>query len=120
MSRGAFTGICRSVVPRLRLPIGEVAIAHARRGISRQLERPGNDYLPYPASILLVQGEVTARPRAHHIRISAELGYADHAHLACEFRRLLGLVPTLYRRDIVEIRERTCGRDVPEVRNVCL
>lgn len=31
-------------------------------------------------------------------RIAAELGYADHAHLTADFRRVLGCTPTSYRR----------------------
>lgn len=31
--------------------------------------------------------------------VSAELGYADHAHLATDFRNVLGLAPSAYRRD---------------------
>lgn len=32
-------------------------------------------------------------------RIAADLGYADHAHLTADFRRVLGSTPTSYRRD---------------------
>ncbi len=32
-------------------------------------------------------------------RVAADLGYADQAHLAADFRRVLGLAPSDYRRD---------------------
>ncbi|KQM16041.1 AraC family transcriptional regulator [Plantibacter sp. Leaf171] len=32
-------------------------------------------------------------------QVAADLGYADHAHLTSDFRRVLGLTPTGYRRD---------------------
>ena len=32
-------------------------------------------------------------------RIAAELGYADHAHLTADFRRVLGLTPSGYREE---------------------
>ncbi|MFU8947505.1 helix-turn-helix domain-containing protein [Mycetocola zhadangensis] len=31
--------------------------------------------------------------------VAADLGYADHAHLASDFRRVLGFTPTSYRRE---------------------
>lgn len=32
------------------------------------------------------------------VRVAADLGYADHAHLTADFRRVLGFTPTSYRR----------------------
>lgn len=32
--------------------------------------------------------------------VAAELGYTDHAHLANEFRSVLGLTLSTYRRDV--------------------
>lgn len=32
-------------------------------------------------------------------RVAADLGYADHAHLSTDFREVLGLTPSSYRRD---------------------
>nr|WP_229022805.1 helix-turn-helix domain-containing protein [Actinomarinicola tropica] len=31
-------------------------------------------------------------------RVAADLGYADHAHLTTDFRRVLGITPSSYRR----------------------
>lgn len=39
--------------------------------------------------------------------VSAELGYADHAHLAADFRTVLGLAPSVYRRDSAKASEQT-------------
>lgn len=38
------------------------------------------------------------------VQIATELGYADHAHLATDFRRVLGVTPTSYRRDPAHAR----------------
>ena len=40
-------------------------------------------------------------------QVSAELGYADHAHLAADFRTVLGLAPSVYRRDSAKATEQT-------------
>ncbi|MDF1489885.1 helix-turn-helix domain-containing protein [Tessaracoccus caeni] len=37
-------------------------------------------------------------------RVAVDLGYADHAHLTSDFRRVLGLAPTSYRRGSAEDR----------------
>jgi AraC-like DNA-binding protein len=41
---------------------------------------------------------VRADPAADLATLAAELGYADHAHLSHDFRAVLGLAPTEYRR----------------------
>lgn len=46
---------------------------------------------------------VRTRPDTDLARLAADLGYADHAHLAQDFRTTLGFTPTGYR---------TAGRDV--------
>lgn len=38
-------------------------------------------------------------PRLTVSRVAADLGYADHAHLTADFRAVLGLAPSAYRRD---------------------
>lgn len=36
-------------------------------------------------------------------QIAAELGYADHAHLAADFRTVLGFTPSAYRRSAGDV-----------------
>lgn len=38
-------------------------------------------------------------------QVAADLGYADHAHLTADFRRVLGLTPSSYRREPAEAPE---------------
>lgn len=45
-------------------------------------------------------------------RVAADLGYADHAHLSADFRRVLGFAPASYRRDPRHVRGD--GWDQPE------
>ncbi|WIY82233.1 helix-turn-helix domain-containing protein [Propionimicrobium sp. PCR01-08-3] len=42
-------------------------------------------------------------PSLNIAHVSAELGYADHAHLAADFRKVLGLAPSAYRSDSRDI-----------------
>ena len=39
-------------------------------------------------------------PDAGIAQLAAELGYADHAHFATEFKRALGVAPSAYRADV--------------------
>lgn len=42
---------------------------------------------------------VRSEPGVDLARLAADLGYADHAHLSREFRRVLGFTPSGYRNE---------------------
>ena len=43
---------------------------------------------------------VRTHPDVDLAAVAAEFGYADQAHLAHDFRRVLGITPSSYRRDL--------------------
>ena len=81
--------------------------AAGRLGVSvRTVQRLARRYVGLPplAKIGGYRLQVAAErlrsdPDAGIAGIAAELGYADHAHLAADFRQLLGFTPSGYRRD---------------------
>ncbi|PRY14484.1 helix-turn-helix domain-containing protein [Kineococcus rhizosphaerae] len=82
--------------------------AAARLGRSpRTLQRLARRYVGLPPAALIrrrrlqeAAERVRADPGADLARIAADLGYADHAHLTNEFRRVLGVAPSRYRREL--------------------
>ncbi len=85
------------------LVVGDAA---ARLGVSvRTLQRLARRYVGVPPAAMIRRRrlqEAAARLREGGGRdlasLAAELGYADQAHLAGEFRRVLGFTPSSYRR----------------------
>jgi AraC-like DNA-binding protein len=80
--------------------------AAARLGLSaRSLQRLASRYVGLPPSMMIRRRrlqEAAERLRADQdttlAAIAADLGYSDHAHLANEFRSVLGLTLSTYRR----------------------
>ncbi len=96
------------------LAVGDVA---ARLAVSvRTLQRLARRYVGVPPAAMIRRRrlqEAAARLREGGgqdlASLAAELGYADQAHLAGEFRRVLGFTPSSYRRTSGE--ESTESRD---------
>lgn len=80
--------------------------AAARLGLSaRSLQRLASRYVGLPPSIMIrrrrlqeAAERLRANPDTTLAAIAADLGYSDHAHLANEFRSVLGLTLSTYRR----------------------
>lgn len=76
-----------------------------RLGISiRRVQRLAQRYIGVPPLAVIRRyrlQEALERlredPESNIARVAAELGYADHAHLAADFRRVMGLTPNSYR-----------------------
>nr|WP_246315752.1 helix-turn-helix domain-containing protein [Kineococcus aurantiacus] len=73
----------------------------------RTLQRLARRYVGLPPAALIRRRrlqEAAERVRtdrtADLAEIAADLGYADHAHLTREFRQVLGMAPSEYRRDL--------------------
>ena len=73
----------------------------------RTLQRLAEKYVGLSPSVLIRRRrlqEAAARVRTHPdvdlAAVAAEFGYADQAHLAHDFRRVLGITPSSYRRDL--------------------
>ena len=73
----------------------------------RTLQRLAEKYVGLSPSVLIRRRrlqEAAERVRTHPdvdlAAVAAEFGYADQAHLAHDFRRVLGITPSSYRRDL--------------------
>jgi len=71
----------------------------------RTLQRLANKYVGLSPSALIrrrrlqdAAERLRTDPAAELAAIAAELGYADHAHLTNDFRKVLGFTPSAYRR----------------------
>lgn len=81
--------------------------AAGRLGVSvRTVQRLARRYVGLPPLAMIrryrlqeAAERLRSDPDAGIAAIAAELGYADHAHLAADFRQLLGFTPSGYRRD---------------------
>ena len=81
--------------------------AAGRLGVSvRTVQRLARRYVGLPPLAMIrryrlqeAAERLRSDPDAGIAGIAAELGYADHAHLAADFRQLLGFTPSGYRRD---------------------
>ncbi|WP_041291937.1 AraC family transcriptional regulator [Kineococcus radiotolerans] len=72
---------------------------------TRTLQRLAHRYVGLPPAAMIrrrrlqeAAERVRTDPSADLARIAAELGYADHGHLTRDFRAVLGMVPSEYRR----------------------
>ena len=72
---------------------------------TRTLQRLAHRYVGLPPAAMIrrrrlqeAAERVRTDPSADLARIAAELGYADHGHLTRDFRAVLGMAPSEYRR----------------------
>ncbi len=85
---------------------GEDAADHLNISL-RTLQRLAHRYVGLPPAAMIRRRrlqEAAQRlrddPDTDLASVAAELGYADHAHLSNEFRRVLGFTPRSYRSDV--------------------
>lgn len=82
--------------------------AASRLAVStRTLQRMAHRYVGVPPLAMIRRRRLQEaaqrlrdEPGADLAALAAELGYADHAHLTGDFRTVLGLVPSDYRREV--------------------
>jgi AraC-like DNA-binding protein len=71
---------------------------------ARTLQRLARRYVGLPPSMMIrrrrlqeAAERLRTDPEANLASVAADLGYTDHAHLANEFRSVLGMTPSAYR-----------------------
>ena len=87
------------------LPIADAA---SRLGVSsRTLHRLAHRYVGVPPAAMIrrrrlqeAAQRLREHPEADLADVAAELGYADHAHLTRDFRRVLSFTPSAYRAGV--------------------
>jgi AraC-like DNA-binding protein len=85
-----------------------VADVATRLGVSvRTVQRLASRYIGVPPSAMIrrrrlqeAAQRLREQPGTELAALAAELGYADQAHLANDFRTVLGLTPSRYRTDV--------------------
>ncbi|MFD5215581.1 helix-turn-helix domain-containing protein [Microbacterium sp. NPDC058345] len=83
-------------------------LAAARLAVSlRTLQRMAHRYVGLPPLAMIRRRRLQEaaqrlrdQPEVDLAALAAELGYADHAHLTGDFRTVLGMAPSGYRRDV--------------------
>ncbi|WP_026257365.1 helix-turn-helix domain-containing protein [Actinopolymorpha alba] len=100
---GRLTELLMSDSRILRVEDAAAALAAS----ARTLQRVAHRYLGVPPSAMIRRRrlqEAAQRIREHPDEplagLAAELGYTDQAHLANDFRTVLGFTPSAYRRDV--------------------
>jgi AraC-like DNA-binding protein len=84
-----------------------VADVATRLGVSvRTVQRLASRYIGVPPSAMIrrrrlqeAAQRLREQPGTELAALAAELGYADQAHLANDFRTVLGFTPSTYRTD---------------------